>query len=163
MSEIPNLSHAFHRNVLAFYGHGVQNLGDKLSEFFGSITIPGAPTELCTIMTDAGSDKGSGWHNYTILYHFLFHERRNAVRSLFEVGIGTNFADMPSNMGGNGIPGASLRGWRDYFPEAQIVGADADRRVLFSEERITTYYVDQLDGEAIDALWEGCRSHRLMS
>jgi hypothetical protein len=51
------------------------------------------------IVTEEGSDKGSGWHNYTLLYHFLFHSRRHNITNVFEVGLGTNFIDTPSNMG----------------------------------------------------------------
>jgi hypothetical protein len=56
-------------------------------------------------------------------------------------------------MGFNGKPGASLRVWRDYFPNATIYGADIDKNVLFDETRIKTYYVDQLDPESITDMW----------
>jgi hypothetical protein len=57
-------------------------------------------------------------------------------------------------MGAGGKPGASLRVWRDYFPNATIYGADIDRDILFQDERIRTFYVDQLDPAAIRAMWE---------
>ena len=142
------------RNVLAFYNAGEALLGEALATFFSTVRIPEAWSELCRMMTDRGSDKGSGWHNYTLLYNFLFSPRRLDVRSLFEVGLGSNFTDVPSSMGRTGTPGASLRGWRDYFPQAQVYGADIDERILFSEERISTYYVDQMSSEAIDVLWQ---------
>jgi hypothetical protein len=56
-------------------------------------------------------------------------------------------------MGVNGKPGASLRVWKDYFPNATIYGADIDKDVLFEEPRIKTYYVDQLDPESISTMW----------
>src|SRR5208283_3838057 len=68
-------------------------------------------------------------------------------------GIGTNFTDVASNMGPAGTPGASLRGWRNYFPNAEIYGADVDQRVLFSEPRISTFYVNQLETGSIRDLW----------
>lgn len=111
-------------------------------------------TELCNIMTDCGSDKGSNWHNYTVLYHALFDAIRPDVGTLCEIGIGTNYTDITSNMGSTGRPGASLRGWRDYFPKALIFGADIDTRILFSEDRIGCAYVDQLKPETISALWD---------
>jgi hypothetical protein len=46
-------------------------------------------------------------------------------------------------MGENGIPGASLRALRDFLPNARIFGADIDEPILFKEDRIKTYYVDQ--------------------
>jgi hypothetical protein len=57
-------------------------------------------------------------------------------------------------MGVNGKPGASLRVWRDYFPNATIYGADIDKDVLFEEPRIKTYYLDQLDPESISDMWK---------
>ena len=75
------------------------------------------------------------------------------VTRVFECGLGTNFGDIPSNMTLNGKPGASLRVWRDYFPNALIVGADIDKRALFSEDRITTFYVDQTDPQSVQSLW----------
>ena len=54
---------------------------------------------------------------------------------------------MPHHMPIDSTPGASLRAWRDFFPNATILGADLDREVLFEEERITTGYMDQTDGD----------------
>jgi len=56
-------------------------------------------------------------------------------------------------MGIRGRPGASLRGWRQAFPRAQIYGADIDRDILFQDERIRTYYCDQLDATAVREMW----------
>jgi hypothetical protein len=55
--------------------------------------------------------------------------------------------------GVNGKPGASLRAWREYFPQAQIYGADIDRDILFAEDRIQTFWTDQRDPKAIRELW----------
>ena len=51
-------------------------------------------------------------------------------------------------MSSNGKPGASLRVWRDYFYNAEIYGADIDK-TNFSEKRIKTFFVDQLDKKEI--------------
>ena len=110
-------------------------------------------TELCRLMANHGSDKGLGWHTYTPFYQALLLDRRETLATLFELGIGTNNEDTPSNMGRHGTPGASLRGWRDFFPHAQIYGADVDRRVLFNEDRIETFFVDQCNPETFTALW----------
>jgi predicted O-methyltransferase YrrM/tetratricopeptide (TPR) repeat protein len=115
-------------------------------------------TPLCYIMEHHGSDKGSSkpmtsWHNYTTLYHSLLKDRRSKVGRVFELGLGTTDVSIPSNMGPNGKPGASLRGWAEYFPQARIFGADIDKRILFEEGRIKTYYCDQLDPNAIRTLW----------
>jgi SAM-dependent methyltransferase len=60
---------------------------------------------------------------------------------------------MLSNMGVFGAPGASLRAWRQLFPHAVIYGADIDRAILFEEDRIKTFYCDQLDRSSIRELW----------
>jgi hypothetical protein len=46
-------------------------------------------------------------------------------------------------MTSTGKPGASLRVWRDYFPNAKVVGVDIDSGCLFKESRISTYFMDQ--------------------
>jgi hypothetical protein len=87
------------------------------------------------------------------VYSALFKERREQPLRVFELGLGTNNPDAPSNMGVFGAPGASLRGWRDLFPKAVVFGADVDRRILFQEDRIKTFYCDQLDRSSVRELW----------
>jgi hypothetical protein len=116
--------------------------------------------ELCD---KYGSDKGElkegghpyPWpsHTYSDFYSRLFGHCRNYIKKVFECGLGTNNPNLLSSMGVNGKPGASLRVWRDYFPNAQIVGADIDRDILFKEERIETFFVDQTDPKSIEDLW----------
>jgi hypothetical protein len=104
-------------------------------------------------MVKYGSDKALGWHNYTPIYSALFRERRREPLRVFELGLGTNNPQLASSMGVHGRPGASLRGWREIFPKALIFGADIDRDILFEEDRIKTFYCDQLDQTAIRHLW----------
>jgi len=56
-------------------------------------------------------------------------------------------------MGPAGKPGASLRVWRDYFPNARIFGGDIDRDILFTEDRISTFHVDQTDPLSVGSMW----------
>jgi hypothetical protein len=112
-----------------------------------------ALTAMCRVMTKCGSDKGSGRHNYTAVYAKLFEGLRGRALRIFEIGIGTNNPQFVFNMGADGVPGASLRGWREIFPLALVYGADLDRDILFTEDRIQTFYCDQLDSNAIRALW----------
>jgi SAM-dependent methyltransferase len=104
-------------------------------------------------MTRHGSDKGRAWHNYTTIYSVLFGKLRDHPLLIFELGLGTINPNFPGSMGINGRPGASLRGWRELFPHALVYGADIDRDVLFEEDRIKTFYCDQLDSVAIRDLW----------
>ena len=112
-------------------------------------------TELCDIMIRNGSDKGGvgNWHNYTLVYDKLFNKLRQSSLRLFELGIGSNNPSIPSNMGVYGTPGASLRGWTQYFPNAMIFGADVDKDILFEDNRIQTFHCDQLDPVSICGLW----------
>lgn len=123
----------------------------------------GRPSRLAVLSTQYGSDKGWAgdakppwpWppHNYTEKYESLFEPLRLTVRTVVECGIGTNDPNAPSSMGATGVPGASLRVWRDYFPNAQVIGLDVDSGTMFSEERIHTYIVDQTDPISIAEFW----------
>jgi len=98
--------------------------------------------ELASLFSQYGSDKSS-LHDYHLLYGPLLAPCRDRPLRVLEIGVGTNNPDVVSTMGQGGKPGASLRAFRDFLPNAQIFGADVDKRVLFSEERIKTFFVDQ--------------------
>ena len=112
-----------------------------------------------------GSDKGTndimltkpyGWnaHTYGDYYSRLFDHCVENFSNVFECGLGTNDTNIISNMGKYGRPGASLKAWRDYFPNANIYGGDIDKNILFEEERIKTFYVDQMKRETIKNVWD---------
>jgi hypothetical protein len=107
--------------------------------------------ELGALFHKYRSDK-STHHNYHILYASILGPRRDEQLALLEIGLGTNNTDVVSNMGVDAKPGSSLRAWRDYLPKASIFGADVDKRVLFTEERIQTFYVDQTQPHTFDAM-----------
>ena len=79
-------------------------------------------------------------HSYTEFYYELFKDRRKSVKKVVEIGIGS-----PENM--NHYPGykmgASLYMWRDFFPNAQIYGADILPELMFEDRRIKTFVCDQ--------------------
>lgn len=64
-------------------------------------------TTLCELAAKHGTDKLK--HGYTPLYHELFTPHRDQQFSLVEIGV---------------LNGASIRMWRDYFPEATIYAVD---------------------------------------
>ena len=66
-------------------------------------------TDLCFLATKYGTDKGPAGHNYTPRYDAHFAPFRNESFNLLEIGV---------------FEGASLRMWRDYFPNAHIIGID---------------------------------------
>lgn len=97
-----------------------------------------------------GSDKSTD-HDYHLVYaHILETLPRGA--SVLEVGLGTNNESIVSTMGHRGHPGASLRAFRDYLPDSAVLGADIDRDILFEEERIRTFWVDQTSDASVRAL-----------
>jgi hypothetical protein len=113
------------------------------------------PTLLCAYADKWGSDKSPTrkHHSYTPYYYSLLKGIRHSAGDVLEVGIGH-----PDNMASHGVAradykaGASLRMWRDFFPNARIHGADIDARCMFSEDHISTYLCDQSTGEGVGQL-----------
>ena len=111
-------------------------------------------TPLCEIMNRHGSDKGSGHHNYTKLYHQLFQSKRNLPINILEIGIGSINPHVPSNMecGRNYVPGSSIRGWREYFPNANIYCCDIDTdtfRYVQEIPNVHAFFLDMTNQESI--------------
>jgi len=116
-------------------------------------------TLLCEIMGRNKSDKGnenisSSWHNYTTFYYSIFNNIREKQLRIFELGLGTNNINLPSNMGINGRPGASLYGWCEFFPNSDIFGADIDNDILFNTDKINTFFCDQTNAQIIQKMWD---------
>lgn len=90
---------------------------------------------------------------YSEGYELLLGPRRNSIMNVLEIGIGTLDPQANSSMLGWGEehyrPGGSLRAWRDYFPQAQIVGIDVQPDTQFTSDRITTAICDSTDADAV--------------
>ncbi len=154
------------------YGLGAIKLPVKIDEVFEenfdnhySVYYKRNSPSLLNFLCDKyGSDKGEiektghpyPWpsHTYADFIERHFGHCRGFIQHVFECGLGTNNPGLPSNMTASGRPGASLRVWRDYFPRAEIIGADIDRNVLFNEDRIKTFYCDQTSPDSIGDLWK---------
>ena len=106
--------------------------------------------DLEKLFNKYGSDKSRN-HIYHFFYAIML-KNRYEIRNIVEVGIGTNNIDTVSNMTSKGVPGASLRAFRDFCPNAIVIGADFDKRILFQEDRIKTFFVDQTKIESINSL-----------
>lgn len=117
--------------------------------FAGTDAEQDAALRLKDLFDKYGSDKART-HEYHLLYGPLLMLRDEVA--VLEIGLGTNNKNIVSNMTSHGKPGASLRAFRDFLPDAQIYGADIDRGILFSEERIKTFFVDQTDLGSFSAL-----------
>lgn len=100
-------------------------------------------TELCEIAEKYGTDKS---FFYTSYYHELFKDRRESVKRVLELGIGSPdiMLDSVSRVGSTKyVAGASLYMWQDYFPNAEIHALDHRTDLLINKDRITSRWFDQ--------------------
>ncbi len=123
---------------------------------FNYISSSLVSSDLTNLMNKYGSDKGglNNHHNYANYYSFLFEQKRKDIKNFLEIGLGTNDVSLASNMGEKGVPLASLRAWKEYFPNAEIIGADIDKKILKNEDRIKTFYVDQTNPASIKEMFD---------
>lgn len=126
---------------------------ERLADAFEGVADTTDARELAELFASHGSDK-STTHDYHVIYAGLLSRRRREELRLLEIGLGTNNVMVPSNMGPDGTPGASLRAFRDWAPEARVYGADIDKNILFCEERIATDHVDQTSTDSLASLTE---------
>lgn len=107
---------------------------------------------LCEIAAKWGTDKHDEV-NFPIdgdlasFYHNLLKDRRQEVKKVLEIGIGTK--ELMEQPGKTYIPGASLFMWADYFPNAHIVGLDVVPEVMINEYRISSFVCDQGDPKSL--------------
>ena len=99
---------------------------------------------LSEIIDFYGSDKNLS--GYTPYYTDIFESIRQTKLNLLEIGIGTIIPTAQSSMANTRIenykPGASLRSWQEYFPNAMIYGGDIQFDTQFEEDRIKTFLFD---------------------
>ncbi len=82
------------------------------------------------------------------MYYQLLAPRKHSIKTVLEIGVG-NVGLMRDISGESYLPGASLRVWRDFFPNAVIYGLDIDKTVLFNDARIQCFYTDQSSAESL--------------
>ncbi len=127
---------AWHVAILLFWlGPGA--LANAADESFGALTR----------LADAyGSDKGHAGegHLFAEFYEHFFYPIRQQAKKIAEIGI---------------AEGASLKMFRDYFPEAVIYGIDINDSSGLNADRIRTFVADQGDrrqlGQFIQAFGSG--------
>jgi len=103
--------------------------------------------EVTDVLTDLGEMYGTDKvhdHHYTPHYHRRFKELRDEPITLLEIGVG-GYED--PHMGGE-----SLWMWRDYFPNAKIVGLDIFDKAPLAGERIFIEQGDQSDPRVLHHL-----------
>lgn len=106
-------------------------------------------TPLCDLFAKYGADKCPQiLHSYSPAYFDILNPIRDEVTTLLEIGVG-NKTLMSSIVGDHYVPGASLRAWSDFFKGAKIYSCDIDKSVLFFEDNIKCFYMDQSSEESI--------------
>jgi hypothetical protein len=110
--------------------------------------------ELFDLVQKYGTDKTLSGYTYT--YSDIFTPIKNKVKSILEIGLGTQLPEIPSSFVGNKNlfdhykPGGSLRVWRDFFPNSQVYGVDIAKDCMFKEERIETFLFDSSEKNYTD-------------
>jgi Flp pilus assembly protein TadD len=137
------------QRVLSGRGSTMVSTKDTLQQYMGSDgtelnVVPGttsAPDEgirdpLSRIAAATTTDKW--WlHNYTPIYESHFRRIRDSVTCLLELGIGGQ--ENPA------VGGHSLRMWKQYFPNATIIGVDIHDKSEHAEDRIKILRGSQSD------------------
>ena len=151
-----------------FWIHGASNFIPNMIKFIKRIHEPkivkysemmnSRSDDFKNIIIKYKSDKN--FHNYHVLYSFIIDEPTKKM-DILEIGLGTRNPTIPSTMffyeqdkDFINTPGGSLRCFREYCPNSNIYGADIDREILFSDDRIETFFVDQLDIESLKTLFK---------
>lgn len=99
-----------------------------------------------------GSDKSYS-HDYHLFYAEVFEKLpQTTPLNILEIGLGSQNPAIPSRMSGQFSIGSSLRAYREFFPNANIFGGDIDKDILFTEDRINTSYVNQLDIDSFEEM-----------
>jgi hypothetical protein len=106
---------------------------------------------LKNLLSKYRSDKSA--LGYSEIYQVILSEIKSRIEldpiHVVEIGIGSTDPGIPSNMTVFGNPGASLRSFRDLSKDIYVTGGDIDSKILFEEERIKTYKVNQLESSSI--------------
>ena len=97
-----------------------------------------------------GTDK-EGRHSYADAYDRHFRHLRTDPITLLEIGIG-GYAGPGVGYSDPTRGGASLRMWKEYFPNARIIGLDIQDKSPLQEDRITILRGDQGDSALLERI-----------
>lgn len=94
--------------------------------------------DLSRLAAKFGTDK-FGYHLYTPVYNRLLEQYRGRSLRVLEIGVG-GYGDADRG-------GQSLAMWRDYFPQASVVGIDIQPKNFSLGPRVTILRGSQIDPE----------------
>lgn len=83
------------------------------------------------------TDKDFTHNYYNSVYEDVFKDLRENVNLLCEIGIGGFWKEV------GWVPGNSLKVWRDYFPNAKVLGLDINLHEITDSDRISLEWLDQ--------------------
>lgn len=123
----------------------------NLDGFFHNASQLNNAQRIGGLFAAKGSDK-STVHNYHFLYGAIlaFLSSSCAPLKILEIGLGTSNINVASNMGSNGVPGASLRAFKAYSQDFIIHGADIDTEIGITD--FTVFYIDQTNPSSFKAI-----------
>ena len=106
-------------------------------------------TPLCHLAEKHLTDKGPKFHGYTEHYYNTItkYMKPEEVKVVGEIGIG--FLGCMCHVSMHYKPGASLRMWEEFFPNAHIYGFDIRKELFFMEGRVSCIYMDQDDVQSM--------------
>lgn len=110
--------------------------------------------EIADIFNKNGSDKS--WQGkYEKIYAFIFENLVTDPQKILEIGIGSKNKKYLSYMGKNEKTGASLMSFKKLFPSSIIYGADIDIDTIdiFAKEDIEIHFVDQMNPQSVEGLF----------
>ncbi len=109
-------------------------------------------TPLCEIGYKYGTDKCPEINGayYTPFYYELLKDKRETFKKVLELGVGSRVTlqRVPKQY----QRGASLRMWRDFFPNAEVYGVDISPTAIFQDERIKTFLFNTRDKTSMEKL-----------
>jgi len=91
-------------------------------------------------LTNEGYDTDKG-HSYLRWYETHFAEIRGRPLTLLELGVHN---------------GGSLKMWRDYFPQAYVIGLDIKPPQILPEDRLRVFQGDATKAETFDMIEREC-------
>ncbi len=132
------------KSFFLFFWRKINSKNRKIiRDFCKDIWLDAIGANLSQMANVYGSDKNL-LHGYTKIYEKYFFERKKAGFALLEIGIGGSSKKESG--------GGSLRMWKRYFPNANVIGIDIYDKSFFEESRIKTYVGNQSDIDFLNEL-----------